>query len=229
MTDLYRMFDRAGRLLYVGISFNAGERATQHAESKPWWPQVDHIRIEHLTCDRPSALKREEWAIRAERPKYNKIHNKTDQYLTRPIPLEPYSTPYELLASPRWHQFKKALLDLCDSMMVGQYVDKLIDVVEYDPVGLVQSLMLSAHLSVMCPSCRGQVIPDIIRLDSTYRMSMDRHLCRTDVEAILIAYCDDCKKWVPPERTTYGMTENVNEPLNYKPDPSPLTPQETTS
>jgi hypothetical protein len=35
--------------------------------------------------------------------------------------------------------------------------------------------------------------------------------------------------WVPPERATYGMTENVNDPLNYKPDPSPLAHQETTS
>lgn len=216
MTDLYRMFDRAGRLLYVGISFNAGERATQHAETKPWWPQVDHIRIEHMNCDRTTALKREEWAIRQERPKYNKVHNNTDQYALRPIPLEPFDTPYELLSSPAWHRFKKALLHLCDSLMWKQSVDKIIDAVGYDPIGLVQSLMLSAHRSVGCPTCHQYIIPDIIRLDSHYRMSMYKHLCHTEVAAILIAYCDDCKAWIPPERTTFGMSELVDEPFNYK-------------
>jgi hypothetical protein len=58
---------------------------------------------------------------------------------------------------------------------------------------------------------------------------MYEYMCRIDVGAILIAYCNDCQQWVPPERVTYGMTENVNEPLNYKPNPSAPAHQETTS
>ena len=30
------------------------------------------------------------------------------------------------------------------------------------------------------------------------------------------AYCDACKAWAPPERTTFGMSELVDEPFNYK-------------
>lgn len=213
--DLYRMFDRAGRLLYIGISFNAGERATQHAESKPWWPQVDHIRIEHLECDRESALRREEWAIRAERPKYNKVHNSSDRYLTRPIPLEPYDTPYELLSSPEWHRFKKGLRDLCDSVLDRQRVHKMIDVTGYDLVGLVQSLMLSSHRRQYCPQCDQALIPDIVRLDRSTYESICKELCRTNIYATVVSYCDDCKRWAAPERTTAGMSELVDEPLNY--------------
>ena len=69
MTDLYRIFDAEGALLYVGISLNAARRSSDH-RAKPWWPQVARIEVEtHPT--RGDALHAEYAAIDDEKPRYN--------------------------------------------------------------------------------------------------------------------------------------------------------------
>lgn len=69
MTDLYRIFDANGALLYVGISLNAARRSSDH-RAKPWWPHVARIDVEaHPT--RSAALHAEADAIEAEKPRYN--------------------------------------------------------------------------------------------------------------------------------------------------------------
>jgi hypothetical protein len=75
-TVLYRHYDSAGALLYVGISNDYVRRCEQHAADKPWWPLVDHTRS---TCQtyptRALAEAAEVRAIRTESPKFNIAHN----------------------------------------------------------------------------------------------------------------------------------------------------------
>lgn len=70
ITTLYRLFDRRGMLLYVGVSSNPGRRITQHSGSKDWWSQVTTTTMEHFIT-RQMALDAERIAIITERP----IHN----------------------------------------------------------------------------------------------------------------------------------------------------------
>lgn len=74
-TALYRFFDSAGALLYVGISGAIPTRLGQHHDTKPWYHEVARITVEHHP-DRPTALAFEERAIKTERPKYNIVHNR---------------------------------------------------------------------------------------------------------------------------------------------------------
>ena len=69
-TDLYRMYDEDGALLYVGISFSAASRAAQHRKAQPWWPQMSRIDVEQFDS-RDEALVAETTAIREEIPLYN--------------------------------------------------------------------------------------------------------------------------------------------------------------
>lgn len=74
-TDLYRFFDVHDVLLYVGISLNAAQRASQHRTDKHWWPEVHRMEVEHLVCDRGAAIVIERNAILNEAPLYNVMHN----------------------------------------------------------------------------------------------------------------------------------------------------------
>lgn len=75
VTALYRFFDKAGTLLYIGISHTIPRRLDQHQDTKPWYHEVARITVEHHP-DRAAALGFEERAIKAERPKYNIVHNR---------------------------------------------------------------------------------------------------------------------------------------------------------
>lgn len=69
-TALYRLFDAADQLLYVGISTQPETRWTQHAADKPWWPLVQRREVEWHP-DREAAEAAERSAIGAEEPLYN--------------------------------------------------------------------------------------------------------------------------------------------------------------
>jgi hypothetical protein len=71
-TAVYRLFNRGGDLLYVGISSDPPTRCINHSYDKPWWPEVAS-RTEEWRETRALALKAETAAIRTERPKYNKM------------------------------------------------------------------------------------------------------------------------------------------------------------
>lgn len=75
MTTLYRLFDADDRLLYVGIAGNPGRRFQQHASSKAWWGEVDHVELAHC-ADREAAGIAERHAIITERPRYNIVHSR---------------------------------------------------------------------------------------------------------------------------------------------------------
>lgn len=73
-TYLYRLYDDAGQLLYVGISKSAIYRLEQHLSAKTWSAQIASTRIERHP-DRPTALEAERTAILAEKPLHNIVHN----------------------------------------------------------------------------------------------------------------------------------------------------------
>ena len=73
-TALYRLYDEAGTLLYVGISHQPEVRFEQHSKVKEWWPRVARREVEWLD-DRPTAAKAEEVAVRSEDPEFNRTYS----------------------------------------------------------------------------------------------------------------------------------------------------------
>lgn len=69
-TALYRLYDEADVLLYIGISHQPDVRFEQHSKTKEWWPQVVRREIQWFD-DRPSAAAAEADAIRSEDPEHN--------------------------------------------------------------------------------------------------------------------------------------------------------------
>lgn len=68
---LYRCFDAAGALLYVGMSFSAFERLSKHKVSSPWFGAVAAVKIETFES-RADVRKAEVEAIVKENPRHNK-------------------------------------------------------------------------------------------------------------------------------------------------------------
>jgi DNA-binding transcriptional regulator YiaG len=73
-TAVYRCYDVAGILLYVGVSNDIGFRWRQHALDKPWWPQVQRQTVDWYGS-RPEALAAEMAAIIADKPVHNIRYN----------------------------------------------------------------------------------------------------------------------------------------------------------
>lgn len=74
MTTLYRLYDSADQLLYVGIAEHWGTRFNRHHETKPWFAEVANVRLEQFAT-RDEALRAEADVIRAEHPQHNIVHN----------------------------------------------------------------------------------------------------------------------------------------------------------
>ncbi|MFL4491491.1 GIY-YIG nuclease family protein [Streptomyces sp. VTCC 41912] len=92
-TALYRVFDAAGKLLYIGISQNPDVRFGQHSQTKPWWPEVVDRKVEWHES-RAEAAEAERAAIESEQPHWNLNH------AVRPIG-NPESD--DLYAEHRWN------------------------------------------------------------------------------------------------------------------------------
>lgn len=89
-THLYRHFNSAGMLLYVGVSLNYLVRTSQHASTAEWYEEVVNITIEAFQ-NREAALKAEKKAIKNENPKYNQHHMESlenDTYVYIRLPAE---------------------------------------------------------------------------------------------------------------------------------------------
>lgn len=95
--QLYRIRDTHGRLLYIGISFDLARRLGQHADRKPWWPDVATIELEHHE-NRASVVAAERAAIANEAPLYNVQHNAGRA--ERPLTPEQRRTVERALATP---------------------------------------------------------------------------------------------------------------------------------
>lgn len=69
-TALYRHFDAAGSLLYVGISLSPLARLSAHGDGSHWAQAISRVTMEWFP-DRKSALDAELKAIREELPAHN--------------------------------------------------------------------------------------------------------------------------------------------------------------
>jgi predicted GIY-YIG superfamily endonuclease len=74
-TTLYRYFDSAGVLLYVGITSDQFQRIKQHSRHAKWFYDAVRCEIEHYES-REAALEAERTAIINEEPLFNLIHSK---------------------------------------------------------------------------------------------------------------------------------------------------------
>jgi hypothetical protein len=73
-TDLYRHWDKDGRLLYVGISLSATQRLAAHMHGSHWSDSIASVTIDRYP-DRMAALHAEREAIETEGPLHNLMHN----------------------------------------------------------------------------------------------------------------------------------------------------------
>lgn len=83
-TALYRHFDAAGTLLYVGISHSAVQRLQQHMNGSRWARDIASVQIAQYDS-REAALAAERLAIINERPLWNVIHNTSKPKAARPV------------------------------------------------------------------------------------------------------------------------------------------------
>lgn len=67
---LYRHYDKAGVLLYVGVSLNPVARLQQHRRAAHWFYQIARIEVEYFG-DRDTAIDAESTAITTENPLHN--------------------------------------------------------------------------------------------------------------------------------------------------------------
>lgn len=84
---LYRFYDAAGRLLYVGITADLPRRLGRHKRDRPWWADVTRVEVAHYP-DRENALAAEAEAITDERPLYNVRHNARPALEVEPVEVE---------------------------------------------------------------------------------------------------------------------------------------------
>jgi predicted GIY-YIG superfamily endonuclease len=77
---LYRHFNDANELLYVGISAKLPSRLRQHQKNSKWFFDVKLVTIEWFD-DRHSAKLAEGKAIRTEQPKFNILKGKAEPEL----------------------------------------------------------------------------------------------------------------------------------------------------
>lgn len=68
---VYRCYDAAAELLYVGATFSLTGRLRQHAAGTPWWPEVEHVDSVWVET-REEAQDEERAAILGENPRYNR-------------------------------------------------------------------------------------------------------------------------------------------------------------
>lgn len=88
-TALYRVWGDADRLLYIGISDYFGVRWGKHAKAQPWWGEMRRLTVDAWYDRREDAEEAEAAAIKAEGPKYNKIHVPSAVRVRRdPTPLD---------------------------------------------------------------------------------------------------------------------------------------------
>ena len=69
-TQLYRHFNAANELLYVGISLSTVVRLSQHKEGSKWYSDIAKVVIENFES-RQAALDAEKIAVQSENPKHN--------------------------------------------------------------------------------------------------------------------------------------------------------------
>ncbi len=88
---LYRLYDAADALLYVGVTKHGVRRFAEHEASKSWWAQVAYGTVETYGS-RADVLAAERRAIYREKPRHNVAHASTGRRLFGDVPI-PLSEP----------------------------------------------------------------------------------------------------------------------------------------
>jgi len=70
---LYRFYNPAGDLLYIGITMDPPSRFRQHRDVKAWWAEITNVTFEHFPS-RAAVVAAERAAIEAEQPLFNVAH-----------------------------------------------------------------------------------------------------------------------------------------------------------
>lgn len=83
-TALYRHYDQAGVLLYIGISLCALTRTQQHRRQAAWAYDIVTVKIEWFET-RQEAEAAEYKAIKTEKPKHNQTFNRLSQAPSQPV------------------------------------------------------------------------------------------------------------------------------------------------
>jgi len=167
MIDLYRFYDTADQLLYVGISFNAAQRAMQHRDGKAWWTDVARMNVEHLMVDRQGAEAIERAAIINERPLYNVVHNGTRV----PPPVRFSSEVVEFDAADLWGNGSEEYDNLAEAIDgLAQIYDRLA-ADGYDAptrtqfLSTINGLSRSVVYGDCCPDCDKVCYPIVVTFD----------------------------------------------------------------
>lgn len=117
-TAVYRLYDNAGSLLYVGLGSDPKSRWRAHARDKTWWPDVATKEVEwHDTFS--EAASAEHAAIHKENPAHNKASWKWSKQDSQPPEPHVQSIPASLARTSM-----REVLDAADSGMhtrVTQY------------------------------------------------------------------------------------------------------------
>lgn len=68
---LYRAYNSEGILIYIGKTWNVGQRMASHAGGSEWWDEAINITIERSFDSYEDLTAAETLAIRKEQPKHN--------------------------------------------------------------------------------------------------------------------------------------------------------------
>ena len=71
---LYRFYDEADQLLYIGITADPGARMVAHSHRKTWWSQVRSIKMQNFP-NQMQLIRAERQAIKVENPLFNVVHS----------------------------------------------------------------------------------------------------------------------------------------------------------
>lgn len=97
--SVYRIYDEAGMLLYVGYTSRGHARQLEHIATKPWARDVAETHWEHYDS-REDALAREKRLIRSHHPVHNVVHS-TNTGETASIEYRLRAEQYDLLKTCR--------------------------------------------------------------------------------------------------------------------------------
>jgi hypothetical protein len=94
-TALYRYFDGAGDLLYVGISIDPDARWKSHLYGSAEWPKLAASRTDEWFDTREAAEAAEFVAIKTEKPRFNGMYNFAEAPFTSSIWASPIAAPHK--------------------------------------------------------------------------------------------------------------------------------------
>ncbi len=141
--QLYRHFDKEGRLLYVGISLSAVARLAAHKGSAHWYDQITSVSIEQCES-REALLDAEREAILAEKPLHNVVFGSArPRPKPRPVPEQP-PEPYKAFPVPLIFNYSVPVLAQVFKTSEAQ-VDQWIDAGRLLRPGTVSHDMTPAH------------------------------------------------------------------------------------